>query len=198
MEARRKSVMLNPDLFPPEALKVQRPSADVYGPVKTVGVGHLWENRKGACAAGVHRKTQAGISPGPHGAYSICLSGRYDDEDHGDRIVYTGTGGQADDFGKPTGHPTEDQSEDDPMNLSLIMSIATAKPVRVLRGPDAHSDFAPKVGYRYDGLYFVRNWWTESSKPHPVTKKSCILLKFELERLPGQPPLARRTVRRGQ
>ncbi|KAF8916253.1 PUA-like domain-containing protein [Mucidula mucida] len=194
MEARRKSLMENAALYDPSVFENRRPTVDVYGAVKTARVGQVWEHRTGASAAGVHRQSQAGISPGPYGAYSICLSGRYNDEDRGDRIVYTGTGGQADDFGNPTGHPTEDQSEDHPMNKSLIMSTKTGKPVRVLRGPDPRSEYAPKMGYRYDGLYTVRNWWTDASKPHPVTKRSFALLKFELERVSGQPPLARRTV----
>ncbi len=138
MEARRKSLMENAALYDPSVFENRRPTVDVYGAVKTARIGQVWEHRyvvalfifyrvltvaisTGASAAGVHRQSQAGISPGPYGAYSICLSGRYNDEDRGDRIVYTGTGGQADDFGNPTGHPTEDQSEDHPMNKSLIV-----------------------------------------------------------------------------
>jgi hypothetical protein len=34
-------------------------------------------------------------------------------------------------------------------------------PVRVIRGSDLESPYAPKSGYRYDGLYWVTDYWRE-------------------------------------
>ncbi len=35
------------------------------------------------------------------------------------------------------------------------ISAETKRPVRVIRGPNKHSKYAPAAGYRYDGLYVV-------------------------------------------
>lgn len=46
------------------------------------------------------------------------------------------------------------QSKDQPSdgaNLSLIKSIVTQNPIRVIRGYKLDSPFAPLTGYRYDG-----------------------------------------------
>ena len=46
------------------------------------------------CRDGVHRPTVAGIHRGEDGAYSIALSGGYEDDvDLGDCFTYTGEGG---------------------------------------------------------------------------------------------------------
>ena len=49
-----------------------------------------------ASEAGVHRPPVSGIhGRADHGAYSIVLSGGYeDDEDNGDSFTYTGAGGR--------------------------------------------------------------------------------------------------------
>ena len=37
-------------------------------------------------------------------------------------------------------------------------------PVRVIRGWELQSEFAPPRGYRYDGLYYVADAWQEGGK----------------------------------
>ena len=37
----------------------------------------------------------------------------------------------------------------------IQISAETKRPVRVIRGPNRHSKYAPEAGYRYDGLYRV-------------------------------------------
>jgi putative restriction endonuclease len=46
-------------------------------------------------------------------------------------------------------------------NLALVVNELKGLPVRVIRGADRRSDFAPKSGYRYDGLYRVETHWHE-------------------------------------
>jgi E3 ubiquitin-protein ligase UHRF1 len=40
--------------------------------------------------------------------------------------------------------------------LLLKASVDTQNPVRVIRGFKLPSPYAPKTGYRYDGLYLVK------------------------------------------
>ncbi|KAG8213214.1 hypothetical protein J3R82DRAFT_11679 [Butyriboletus roseoflavus] len=126
----------------------------VYGHVPGVSFGDHFKNRVELMKAGVHALSQAGIHGDPKengGAYSICLSGGYEDnKDDGDKILYVGSGGQ-DSSGRQIGP----QSFDDPANQSLYRSFQTKRPVRVIRGKNKSSHYAPSGGYRYDGLYVV-------------------------------------------
>jgi E3 ubiquitin-protein ligase UHRF1 len=64
---------------------------NVYGAIPGVEVGRMWATRMECCADGIHRPTVAGIHAGPEGAYSIALSGGYEDDvDLGDCFTYTG------------------------------------------------------------------------------------------------------------
>jgi putative restriction endonuclease len=67
----------------------------LFGHVPGIPVGEEFKNRRALHDAGVHRPTQAGISGSQEeGADSIVVSGGYeDDHDSGDRIIYTGFGG---------------------------------------------------------------------------------------------------------
>ena len=53
------------------------------------------------------------------------------------------------------GPQTCDQTWDNTRNAALRLSAHNKKPVRVVRGYNSKSDFAPVQGYRYDGLYVV-------------------------------------------
>lgn len=48
-----------------------------------------------------------------------------------------------------------DQSFEHKLNKTLKASADTKNPVRVIRGFKLPSEYAPKEGYRYDGLYVV-------------------------------------------
>lgn len=99
------------------------------------------------------------LSPvvGPEGAYSISLSGGYEDDvDIGECFTYTGEGGRAlkGTESDPKNLRTAPQSKDQTLtrgNLALSLNITTRKPVRVIRGSNLKNEFAPEYGYRYDG-----------------------------------------------
>jgi len=101
-------------------------------------------------AVGLHRPTVGGIGGrAAEGADSIVLNGGYkDDVDLGDRIIYTGMGGQ------DTRHnQVADQSWATPANAAMRRNAQTGLPVRVIRGWRAKTRYSPLTGYRYDGLY---------------------------------------------
>ena len=104
---------------------------------------------------------QAGIAGSQtEGAESIVLSGGYeDDADYGDVIVYTGHGGRD--------QATGQQIHDQPFtrgNRALAYNAQTGLPVRVIRGYGHPSPFSPAVGYSYDGLYAVEEYWRGRGK----------------------------------
>lgn len=152
-----------------------------------VPVGTTYPNRKACSAAGVHAPNFAGIHGSiQHGAYSIVLSGGYeDDQDDGDFIVYTGTGGQSNPFGEPSGQVV-DQSFKHKDNAALAMNVQSKQPVRVIRGPNVDSKYAPQSGYRYDGLYKVEKAYLDKG----ISERQ--ICRYELRRLPGQPPIPKK------
>jgi putative restriction endonuclease len=118
----------------------------VFGDIPGVAVGTIFPDRTALAEAGVHRPLQAGISgSGLDGAESIVVSGGHeDDEDHGDEVVYTGHGGKD--------QKTSKQIHDQELtvgNLALARSQLEGLPVRVIRGAELDSPFAPPQGYRY-------------------------------------------------
>lgn len=74
-------------------------------------------------------------------------------------IIYTGEGGRDYETGTHTTHQTLTKG-----NLALIYNQQTGVPVRVIRGARLPSPHAPPVGYRYDGLYRVIEYWCERGK----------------------------------
>jgi predicted restriction endonuclease len=125
-----------------------------YGEIPGYPEGSTFKNRAEAAAAGVHRALQAGIvGTGKLGAESIVSSGGYeDDDDRGDELVYTGHGGR-----DSNGRQVADQSFTAPGNAALRKSWQTGALVRVIRGADRKSPYAPDKGYRYDGLFRVED-----------------------------------------
>ncbi len=130
----------------------------IFGHISGVYPGQSFLSRKELSKAGVHRPPQAGISGAENeGADSIVLSGGYaDDEDHGDSLVYTGHGGRDPVSGAQVAHQTLSKG-----NRALARSLTLGLPVRVIRGYQAHSQYSPPEGYRYDGLFMVRDFWKE-------------------------------------
>jgi len=133
----------------------------VFGHIKGIDEGQLFENRIELSLAGVHRPRQAGISGSQkEGADSIVLSGGYeDDTDSGDIIIYTGHGGRSADTGKQV----TDQ-ELTRQNLALAVSCQQGLPVRVIRGKTHKSVHSPEEGYRYDGLFRIEDYWKEQGQ----------------------------------
>jgi putative restriction endonuclease len=144
-----------------------------FGEIPGIAVGATFANREALATAGVHRPPQAGISgSAAEGADSIVVSGGYeDDRDFGDEIIYTGHGGND----RQTGRQIADQSLTR-NNLALARNKAEGLPVRVVRGAHAGSPYAPATGYRYDGLYFVADYWSE------VGKSGFVIWRYRLVR----------------
>jgi len=143
-----------------------------YGPIPGIEPGTTFEKRKDCAAAGVHAVGYAGIhGSASGGAYSVCLSGQYeDDKDEGDFFIYTGTGGQRDSYQGDKKH-VGDQTFGHPSNASLLKSIELKRPVRVVRGYKSNPRWAPPSGYRYDGLYIVEDaYYAEGISGHKVCK----------------------------
>lgn len=129
-----------------------------FGEITGIPEGSEFENRYYLSQYGVHKPLRAGISGSQtEGADSIILSGGYeDDEDYGDVIVYTGHGGRS----QVTGLQVADQQLTH-QNVALTVNCQKSLPVRVIRGANPKSAFAPVEGYRYDGLYHVDSYWQE-------------------------------------
>lgn len=189
MERFRQKIMAQSSYYQ-EELNVNGPSES--NPTGKAGnvpvpVGTTYPSRKACSLAGVHGPTFAGIhGSSQDGAYSIVLSGGYeDDQDGGDFIIYTGTGGQSDPFGERS-EQVEDQSFSHPHNAALALNAQNKRPVRVVRGPSARSKYAPEAGYRYDGLYQVEKAYLAKG----VSGR--IICRYELRRVPGQPPIPKK------
>ncbi|KAG1750711.1 PUA-like domain-containing protein [Suillus lakei] len=159
-----------------------------FGEYPGAPFGTTWKNRVECFEAGVHRQ----IEPGIHGiqeegAFSIVVSGQYkDDKDYGDKILYTGSGGRK--LDDRTREQTCDQLWSDTGNEALRKSSHTRKPVRVIRGFELDSEFSPWEGFRYDGLYICKRAWKEKNRDGYYD-----ICRYIMERIPGQPPLRRRT-----
>jgi putative restriction endonuclease len=129
----------------------------VSGKINDIEEGTTFESRKELHDAGIHRGLMRGIAPK---GLSIVLSGGYaDDEDYGDVIIYTGEGGRD----QKTGRQVKDQILTGG-NLALAKNYKDGIPIRVNRGYKLDSNYAPKSGYRYDGLYRIENYWKENGK----------------------------------
>ncbi|KAK4872140.1 hypothetical protein RN001_016264 [Aquatica leii] len=154
---------------------------DHYGPIPGVEVGTRWKFRVQVSESGIHRPHVAGIhGRETDGAYSLVLSGGYDDDvDNGVEFIYSGSGGRD----LSNNRRVNDQSSDQVLsrmnkalalncNAPLNMEGAEAtdwkggKPVRVVRNSKLakHSKYAPTEGNRYDGIYKVVKYYPEKGK----------------------------------
>lgn len=174
--------------------RTERRSHDpkTFGHIPGIEVGTWWETRKDCSLDAVHAPWVAGISGGPDGAYSVALSGGYEDDvDLGYAFTYTGSGGRDLKGTKNapknlrTAPQSSNQTFENPFNQALKRSCETKKPIRVIRGFKLHSEFAPAEGYRYDGLYTVEKAWMEKG----MNPKGYLVCKFAFRRLPDQPPI---------
>ncbi|PFH49551.1 hypothetical protein AMATHDRAFT_194786 [Amanita thiersii Skay4041] len=174
-----------------------------FGPIAGAPIGTKWASRQDLQRSGVHTANFAGISgSASEGAYSIVVSGGYvDDVDNGDTLVYTGTGMGCPCYMRGGGKQVKDQSFNHKDNRALQRSCETGRPVRVIRGSNLPSIYAPESGkvcldsmcisyisnfltrYRYDGLYKVDRAYEEKGR-HGF--KVC---RYHLSRLPNQPAL---------
>ena len=133
----------------------------IFGHIPGYPEGSRFDSRETLSRAGVHRPSIAGISGrGRGGADSVVLAGGYEDwDDFGDEILYTGHGGRDPESKRQIGHQTLTRG-----NLALATNRLSGLPVRVIRGALLHSSYSPEVGYRYDGLYQVEDYWRERGR----------------------------------
>ncbi|CAO2190234.1 unnamed protein product [Urochloa humidicola] len=157
----------------------------IVGHIPGVLVGDAFYYRAELCVVGLHTAPQAGIgyipgslvNEGHPVATSIVSSGGYlDDEDTGDVLVYTGSGGRQ---RNRVDHHADQTLERG--NLALHNSYLYGVEVRVIRGHIC--DNATRKVYVYDGLYrVVSSTFGPGKSGHDVCK-------FKLVRLPGQDEL---------
>jgi len=156
---------------------------DHFGKIPGVLCGSSWKYRVQVSETGIHRPPVAGIHGQEKvGAFSIVLSGGYeDDEDNGFNFIYTGSGGRDLGGNRRTAAQSSDQKLEK-TNLALSKSCADtvvdeagchraidwkkSKPIRVVRNYKAskHSRFAPEEGNRYDGIYKLKRYWQRKGK----------------------------------
>ncbi|KAL0066268.1 hypothetical protein AAF712_006699 [Marasmius tenuissimus] len=168
--------------FYPAGLPQETPTGASYFSRPSVKVGTLFSKREDVKNARLHNHNFAGIAHREGRAFAIVLSGGYeDDEDHGDVILYTGTGGQKDPFSSSGQAQTFDQTFDDAANKALQQSFMNKISIRVIRrgGKDTkHSKYAPILPagqnqiYRYDGLYDIKEVNALSIAFHPTTERN--------------------------
>ncbi|KAJ3864761.1 PUA-like domain-containing protein [Lentinula novae-zelandiae] len=158
-----------------------------FGAIPGIEVGTWWESRQGCSADSIHAPWVAGISGGPEGAYSVALSGGYDDDvDDGYALplLMLPLTVRILDLLR-TAPQSSDQSFEHSFNASLKKSAETKKPVRVIRGFKSTSNYAPTEGYRYDGLYTVESAWMQKG----LNPKGYLVCKYLFKRVPDQPPI---------
>jgi putative restriction endonuclease len=140
------------------------------GEVPGVPVGSTFADRRALHDRGVHRGLMKGIAKA---GSSIVLSGGYvDDEDVGDSVIYTGEGGRDPNTGAQIGDQELSRG-----NLALVRNYEEGLPVRVVRGHNHPSPFAPPSGYRYDGLFRIDRFWCDHGKD------GFNIFRFRLERI---------------
>lgn len=127
---------------------------------------------------GLHDQPERGIDGDPRlGAYSIVISGTYEDtdRDEGHVVYYSAEGARGKDAGRKEGVKG---------NLALARSLRTRNPVRVHRSAKKGSGpYAPPCGIRYDGLYQV------VGMERRMNKEGGHYNRFKLERMADQPSL---------
>ncbi|KAM3968509.1 E3 ubiquitin-protein ligase UHRF1 [Aphomia sociella] len=155
--------------------------ANHFGPIPGIEVGMCWRFRIQLSETGVHRPPVSGIhGRDVEGAYSIVLSGGYEDDvDYGNEFTYTGSGGRDLSGNKRTAEQSCDQTltrENKALARNCAMkqineeggdagdNWRNGKPVRVVRSYKMLKHFpkyAPQEGIRYDGIYKVVKYYPE-------------------------------------
>ncbi|MCH95173.1 Histone-lysine N-methyltransferase H3 lysine-9 specific SUVH6-like, partial [Trifolium medium] len=162
----------------------------ILGSVPGVEVGDEFQYRIELNVIGLHRQIQGGIDYVKQKnkvlATSIVASGGYSDElDNTDVLIYTGQGGNV----MSSDKDPEDQKLERG-NLALKNSSEEKNPVRVIRGSES-MDGKSKI-YVYDGLYLVESCWQE------MGSHGKLVYKFRLRRIPGQPELALKELKKSK
>lgn len=171
-KGQRRTFITNPNL-----LRYKR-SGNAYGS-NGLAVGSWFAYKIMTVFRGAHNSLQGGISGNIEtGAYSVVISGHYDDldKDLGDIVYYSGS--RSHENKDPQNPPESSQG-----TRALQASLASQRPVRVLRAASGKSICAPIVGLRYDGLYTV------ASTDYARNLKGGLYEQFKLVRQDGQLPI---------
>ena len=131
-----------------------------FGELNDYPEGSVFSNRMEIKNVGIHKYHINGISRVLGiGCDALVLNGGYvDDEDHGDWILYTGEGGRQE--GSTVQQYDQSLTKG---NLDLYKNKSTGYPIRVIRGENHfEKQFAPSSGYRYDGLYYLEDFYPDT------------------------------------
>ena len=134
-----------------------------FGHIPGYPEGFEFKNRKEIKLAGLHNHQMYGISRVVGvGVDCVVLSGGYeDDEDFGDEIIFAGEGGRENVGSKVHTHDQELIRG----NLDLSRNKYSKYPIRVIRGSKLiDSEYSPALNYRYDGLYYLEDYWAQKGK----------------------------------
>lgn len=132
-----------------------------FGHIEGYTEGAIFNSRAEIKAANLHNRTVHGISRIKNiGCDCIVLNGGYkDDEDNGNVIIYTGEGGKKEGKKEHESHQLFERG-----NLDLSFNKDSKEPIRVIRGSKfKESKYSPKSGYRYDGLYYLEDFWPDET-----------------------------------
>ncbi|XP_053594806.1 phosphatidylinositol 4-phosphate 5-kinase [Microplitis demolitor] len=142
--------------------------AVIYGSIEGFPSGSWWGIRMDCARDKVHTCFDKDIDEGIFGVASICTShvNNTNDVDLGTYLTFTG--------GK--------YNYDKPCD-SLLNNFNNHIPLRLIRSYNLANEFAPKTGYRYDGLYIVASCWIGIN-----AKDSSKYYKYALARLNYQEP----------
>ena len=139
----------------------------IYGEIPGIEEGSIFKDRMELMKANVHTPWVNGIAKG--GASIVLNEGYKDDKDFGDEILYTGEGGRGGNSKKHVKDQTLTKG-----NLALANNQVEGIPVRVSRGPKLRSPYAPDHVYRYDGLYRIDQYWSQSGDD------GCLIYRYKL------------------
>lgn len=155
----------------------QRRSCHVEGH-NGLTVGQWWPQLRCALRDGAHGASMKGIAGSiDRGADSVVISGAYDDLDldQGDVVYYSGSDSH-DNTDPRNPHVSKD-------TRAMRRAHELGKSLRVIRGSRSKSGLAPAVGFRYDGLYKIRQETVRKNV------KGGAFIRFELVREPNQPAI---------
>lgn len=113
-------------------------------------VGDWWPLQICALRDGAHGARISGIAGSKaNGAYSIVVSGKYEnlDADRGDMLSYSGS--------QALENTDPEVPIISPYTEALRLSFQLRRPLRVLRCSRSNSPYSPSKGIRYDGLYTI-------------------------------------------
>jgi predicted restriction endonuclease len=156
------------------------------GHIPDVAPGEVFHRRKNVRAAGLHCDDVRGISnfadeDGLDVADAIVLNGGYeDDEDHWQRIRYTGEGGRDE-----SKRLVSSQDWGHPRNAALKRSYERKYPIRIIRGYNGDPLYSLPDDYRYDGLYEITAIRTAISTTVALDGSPLSICQYDMQRLPA-------------